>query len=59
MRGGKDKLLGDILSIVFADDDEAKAEDAVTMMRRRLVPEILLQLARKVSPFWRLDSNVQ
>jgi hypothetical protein len=31
----------------------------VTMMRRRLVPEILLQLARKVSPFWRLDSNVQ
>jgi prenylcysteine alpha-carboxyl methylesterase len=51
MRGGKDKLLGDILSIVFAADDEAKAEDAVTMMRRRLVPEILLQLARKVSPF--------
>ncbi|KAH9558467.1 hypothetical protein CY35_06G010600 [Sphagnum magellanicum] len=51
MRGGKDKLLGDILSIVFADDEEAKAEDAVTMMRRRLVPEILLQLGRKVSPF--------
>jgi hypothetical protein len=28
------------------------------MMRRRLVPEILLQLARKVSPFWTADSNI-
>jgi prenylcysteine alpha-carboxyl methylesterase len=51
MRGGEDKLLADILSIVHADDEESKAEDATAMMRRRLVPEILLQLARKVSPF--------
>jgi prenylcysteine alpha-carboxyl methylesterase len=51
MRGGEDKLLADILSIVHADDKESKAKDATAMMRRRLVPEILLQLARKVSPF--------
>ncbi len=58
MRGGEDKLLADILSIVHADDEESKAEDATAMMRRRLVPEILLQLARKVSPFWTADSNI-
>jgi hypothetical protein len=29
------------------------------MMCWCLVPEILLQLAHKVSPFWTSDSNVQ
>jgi prenylcysteine alpha-carboxyl methylesterase len=51
MRGGKNDLLADILRVIHADDEEEQAEDAVAMMRPRLVPECLLQLARWVSPF--------
>lgn len=52
MRGGKDELLADILNVVHANDEEAKAEDVKnSYFRRRLVPEFLLQLARRVSPF--------
>ena len=52
MRGGKDELLADILAVVHANDEEARAEDVKTAFhRRRLVPELLLQLARRVSPF--------
>lgn len=52
MRGGKDELLADILAVVHANDEEAKAEDVKrAYCRRRLVPEFLLQLARLVSPF--------
>ncbi|KAG0598468.1 hypothetical protein M758_12G076400 [Ceratodon purpureus] len=52
MRGGKDELLADILAVVHANDEEARAEDVKNAyFRRRLVPEILLQLARRVSPF--------
>ena len=52
MRGGKDELLADILAVVHANDEEARAEDLKnTYSRRRLVPEFLLQLARRVSPF--------
>ena len=51
MRGGKNDLLADILEVIHADDAEEAAEDAVAMMRPRLVPECLLQLARWVSPF--------
>jgi len=50
MRGGRDELLADILAVVHAHDEEARAEDE-QYLRRRLVPEILLQLAHKVSPF--------
>lgn len=52
MRGGKDELLHDILEIIHENDEEARQGDAMAMKRRRLVPEILLQLARLVSPFW-------
>ena len=52
MRGGKDMLLADILSIIYEDDEEAKEEFIENAhSRRRLVPEFLLQLARTVSPF--------
>ena len=52
MRGGKDELLADILDVVHANDEDARAEDVKNAhLRRRLLPEILLQLARRVSPF--------
>lgn len=51
LRGGKDELLQDILSVIHAGDPLAQADDAAAPPRRRLVPEILLKLARKVSPF--------
>lgn len=51
MRGGKIDLLQDILAVIHADDPEEQAEDAAAMMRPRMVPECLLQLARFVSPF--------
>ncbi|CAI0552672.1 unnamed protein product [Linum tenue] len=51
MRGGKDQMFEDLVSIVHAGDQEAEAKDKVAPPRRRLVPECMLQLARKVSPF--------
>ncbi|CAK9231058.1 unnamed protein product [Sphagnum troendelagicum] len=52
MQGGVDDLLADILSVIHKGDDEAKAEDFMVMKRRRrLVPEIFLQLADRVCPF--------
>ncbi|KAJ7544199.1 hypothetical protein O6H91_09G069100 [Diphasiastrum complanatum] len=51
MRGGRDELLLDILAVVHAGDDDAETDDAVAPCSERLLPEILLQLARKVSPF--------
>ncbi|KAI3976845.1 hypothetical protein MKX01_008703 [Papaver californicum] len=51
MRGGKDDLFEDILSYIHAGDSAALAKDAVASPRRRLVPEIMLKLAHKVSPF--------
>eukprot|EP00250_Pteridium_aquilinum_P019121 c24305_g1_i2 orf=280-1779(+) len=51
MRGGQDALLEDILAVVHAGDKEAQVKDTLSQPRRRLVPELLLQLARSVSPF--------
>ncbi|KAI3844934.1 hypothetical protein MKX03_019309 [Papaver bracteatum] len=51
MRGGKDELFEDILSYIHAGDSVALAKDAVAPPRRRLVPEFMLKLAHKVSPF--------
>ncbi|KAL3687781.1 hypothetical protein R1sor_014090 [Riccia sorocarpa] len=51
MRGGHDVLFEDVLAVVHADDEEAKAKDAQAPLRPRLVPEFLLQLARRISPF--------
>ncbi|GAY63937.1 putative isoprenylcysteine alpha-carbonyl methylesterase ICMEL1 [Citrus sinensis] len=51
MRGGKDDMFEDIVAIIHADDQEARAKDAVAPPRRRLVPEFMLKLARSISPF--------
>ncbi|OWM84679.1 hypothetical protein CDL15_Pgr027466 [Punica granatum] len=51
LRGGKDDLFDHIVAKIHADDPEALARDAVAPPRRRLVPEILLLLAHKISPF--------
>ncbi|KAI3970973.1 hypothetical protein MKX01_024620 [Papaver californicum] len=51
MRGGKDELFEDILSYIHAGDSATLAKDAVAPQRRRLVPEFMLKLAHKVSPF--------
>lgn len=51
MRGGKDQLVEDLIFIIHENDRDALATDAVARRRRRLVPELLLKLARNVSPF--------
>lgn len=51
MRGGYDLLFDDVMAILHADDEEAKARDAEAPLRPRLVPEFLLYLAHIVSPF--------
>eukprot|EP00897_Mesotaenium_endlicherianum_P004047 jgi/Mesen1/3670/ME000202S02755 len=51
MRGGKDELLADILSLVYAQDEKAHALCQAAPPQRRMVPEILLQMAHYVSPF--------
>ncbi|CAN0876607.1 Probable isoprenylcysteine alpha-carbonyl methylesterase ICMEL1 [Linum grandiflorum] len=51
MRGGKDQLFEDLVAIIHEGDSDAEAKDKVAPLRRRLVPEFMLQLARKVSPF--------
>ncbi|XP_054797898.1 isoprenylcysteine alpha-carbonyl methylesterase ICME-like isoform X2 [Prosopis cineraria] len=50
-RGGKDDLFEHVVSVIHAGDDEALAKDATAPPRRRLVPEFLLKLASKISPF--------
>lgn len=44
-------MFEDIVAIIHADDQEARAKDAVAPPRRRLVPEFMLKLARSISPF--------
>lgn len=52
MRGGKDELLADMISLIHENDEEARAEGVKEAhCCQRLVPEFLLQLARLVSPF--------
>ncbi|KAF7131745.1 hypothetical protein RHSIM_Rhsim09G0114700 [Rhododendron simsii] len=51
MRGGDDKLFEDLVSHIHAGDSEALAKDANAPPRKRLVPEFMLKLARRVSPF--------
>lgn len=51
MRGGKDEMFEDLVAIIHEGDSEALAKDAVAPPRRRLVPEFMLKLAHKVSPF--------
>ncbi|KNA07213.1 hypothetical protein SOVF_173930 [Spinacia oleracea] len=51
MRGGNDPMFEDLVAIIHAKDEEALANDAMAPLRKRLVPEIMLKLARAVSPF--------
>lgn len=48
MRGGRDELFEDIVSVILGDDPEVTAK---SVARRRLVPEFMLKLAHWVSPF--------
>ncbi|XAR55869.1 hypothetical protein NMG60_11036099 [Bertholletia excelsa] len=51
MRGGKDQMFSDLVAHIYAGDGEALAKEAAAPSRRRLVPELMLKLARSVSPF--------
>ncbi|KAL3526681.1 hypothetical protein ACH5RR_011337 [Cinchona calisaya] len=51
LRGGKDELFDHLVAFIHAEDREALARDAGAPPRRRLVPEILLMLAGRISPF--------
>ncbi|XP_068326236.1 probable isoprenylcysteine alpha-carbonyl methylesterase ICMEL1 [Pyrus communis] len=51
MRGGRDNMFEDLVAIIHEGDSEALAKDAVAPPRRRLVPECMLKLAHRVSPF--------
>ncbi|XP_010265337.1 PREDICTED: isoprenylcysteine alpha-carbonyl methylesterase ICME-like isoform X2 [Nelumbo nucifera] len=51
MRGGKDELLENIIAVIHAGDADTLAKDAAAPPSRRLVPECMLQLARRISPF--------
>lgn len=45
-------MFEDLVAIIHADDVESQSRSAEALPpRRRLVPECMLQLARKVSPF--------
>ncbi|KAF6160868.1 hypothetical protein GIB67_041922 [Kingdonia uniflora] len=51
MRGGPNDLITDIVAFIYADDSVALAKAAVASLGRRLVPEFMIKLARKISPF--------
>ena len=51
MRGGTDQMFEDLVATIHAGDDEPFAQDAMAPPRKRMVPEIMLKLARAVSPF--------
>ncbi|KVI05328.1 probable isoprenylcysteine alpha-carbonyl methylesterase ICMEL2 [Cynara cardunculus var. scolymus] len=48
---GDDKLFDDLVAIVHAGDEEARRKQVNAPPRRRLVPEFMLKLAAKISPF--------
>ncbi|CAK9317900.1 unnamed protein product [Citrullus colocynthis] len=50
-RGGGYELFDQIVAILHAGDEEALAKDSMAPPKPRLVPEILIRLARMVSPF--------
>ncbi|EPS69303.1 hypothetical protein M569_05458, partial [Genlisea aurea] len=51
LRGGKDEFFDYIVGFIHKDHEEELALDAMAAPRKRFVPEILLKLAGKVSPF--------
>ncbi|KAL8218587.1 hypothetical protein R6Q57_021960 [Mikania cordata] len=48
---GDDKLYDDLVAIIHGGDEEALARQARATPRRRLVPEFMLKMAGKISPF--------
>ncbi|KAG7036744.1 Isoprenylcysteine alpha-carbonyl methylesterase ICME [Cucurbita argyrosperma subsp. argyrosperma] len=50
-RGGSYELFDQLVAILHAGDEEALAKDSMAPPKPRLVPEILIRLARMVSPF--------
>ncbi|TVU20219.1 hypothetical protein EJB05_36418, partial [Eragrostis curvula] len=51
LRGGKDQLVDDVVSVIHADDALAREKDASTPVPERLVYEWQIKLARQISPF--------
>ncbi|EEE55068.1 probable isoprenylcysteine alpha-carbonyl methylesterase ICMEL2 isoform 1 [Oryza sativa Japonica Group] len=51
LRGGRDPLVEDVLSIIHVDDEITQEKIALAPAPRRLVFEWQLQLARRFSPF--------
>ncbi|KAL8052792.1 hypothetical protein ABFX02_05G027800 [Erythranthe guttata] len=51
MRGGIDDMFQDLIAMIHAGDSEALAKDSTAPPRKRLVPEFMLKLAHRVSPF--------
>ncbi|CAL4948508.1 unnamed protein product [Urochloa decumbens] len=51
LRGGRDPLVEDVLSVIHADDAIARQKVALAPTPRRLVFEWQLKLARQISPF--------
>ncbi|KAL5718536.1 hypothetical protein ACHQM5_011425 [Ranunculus cassubicifolius] len=52
LRGGKDELVENILSVLHRDEDETtKNLEKNNVTAPRLVPEFMLQAARRISPF--------
>ncbi|CAN6176846.1 unnamed protein product [Urochloa humidicola] len=51
LRGGRDKMLEEIASVIHSEDLDTSADRLVVPVARRLVPEFMLKLAGRVSPF--------
>ncbi|XP_062216518.1 probable isoprenylcysteine alpha-carbonyl methylesterase ICMEL2 isoform X2 [Phragmites australis] len=51
LRGGRDPLVEDLLSVIHADDTIARQKISLAPTPRRLVFEWQLKLARRISPF--------
>ncbi|CAN6359044.1 unnamed protein product [Urochloa humidicola] len=51
LRGGRDQLLEDVISVIHADDADAREKDALAPIPKRLVYEWQIKLARQISPF--------
>lgn len=51
LRGGKDQLVEDVVSVIHADDAIAREKDALAPTPERLVSEWQIKLARQISPF--------
>ncbi|PAN22443.1 hypothetical protein PAHAL_4G020500 [Panicum hallii] len=51
LRGGRDKMLEEIASVIHSEDPDVSADHHVVPVARRLVPEFMLKLAGRVSPF--------